>query len=73
MREMLNKYIFLIACFYVSVAAVAQGGEEPPCPVCPPSPPGLPIDKGLLGLLALGLLFGFYKICVFTVKKKRSV
>ncbi|OYX84151.1 MAG: hypothetical protein B7Y83_09130 [Flavobacteriales bacterium 32-34-25] len=67
---MLNKYIFLIACFLGSIAAVAQPVVVPP-PT--PPPPGLPIDGGVLVLLVLGLLFGFYKIYVFTEKKKRSV
>lgn len=72
MREMLNKYFFLISCLLVGFGLVAQE-DEPPCPVCPPSPPGLPIDNGLMMLMMLCFLFGFYKIYISVVKKKRSI
>ena len=66
---MLNKYVFFIACLFVSLELVAQ--VTPPPPV-PPPPPGLPIDGELVSLFAVALLFGFYKI--YTVlKKKRSI
>ncbi|WP_141384436.1 hypothetical protein [Flavobacterium flevense] len=71
MREMLNKYVLLIACLLVSLDGFAQG--IPPAPPPPPPPPGLPVDDRIVFLLIAALLFGFYKIYVFTVKKKRPV
>ena len=47
--------------------------QSAPAPPIPPPPPGTPIDQDLLILLCFGLLFGFYRIYVFTVKKKRSI
>jgi hypothetical protein len=55
---MANKYFKVILCFafiMVSQIVVAQG---PP----PPPPPGLPIDGGILGLLALGVGYAIKKI-----------
>jgi len=55
---MANKYfkaILLFAFILVSDIALAQG---PP----PPPPPVVPIDGGILGLLALGIGFAVKKI-----------
>lgn len=55
---MANKYfkaILLIAFVLVSDLALAQG---PP----PPPPPVVPIDGGILGLLALGVGYAVKKI-----------
>ena len=54
---MANKYfkaILLFAFILVSEIALAQGP--------PPGPPGLPIDGGILSLLALGLGYAVKKI-----------
>ena len=54
---MANKYfkaILLIAFILVSDIALAQGP--------PPPPPPLPIDGGVIGLLALGLGYAVKKI-----------
>jgi hypothetical protein len=71
MKEMLNKYGFLIVCLFVRIELVAQITPPPGLPT--PPPPGLPIDEGLLVLLVIGLLFGFYKIYLSIQKKKRSI
>lgn len=55
---MANKYFKAILCFafvMVSELVLAQG---PP----PPPPPILPIDGGILGLLALGIGYAVKKI-----------
>ncbi len=55
---MANKYFKAILCvafIMVTDLALAQG---PP----PPPPPGLPIDGGLMGLLALGVGYAVKKI-----------
>ena len=77
MIRILNKYSLLLACLLVTIITVAAEGEPPP-PVTlnttsRPPPPGLPIDDRIVFLLIAALLFGFYKIYVFTVKKKRPV
>ena len=54
---MANKYFKVILCFafiMVSDLALAQGP--------PPPPPPLPIDGGILGLLALGVGYAIKKI-----------
>lgn len=71
MREMLNKYIFLISCLLAGFEVVSQGGPVPPPPV--PPPPGLSVDGSIVILFGVSLLFGFYKIYISVVKKKRSV
>ncbi len=48
----------------ISIMCAAQG----PPPPLPPPPVGLPIDNGLIILLALGLLYGAYRI----LKLKRA-
>ena len=56
---MANKYfkaLLLLAFVCGTNASFAQGGGPPP------PPPGLPIDGGLLGLLALGVGFAVKKI-----------
>lgn len=77
MIRILNKYSLLLACLLVTIITVAAEGDPPP-PVSlnttsRPPPPGLPIDNNLFVLFVFGLLFGFYKIYFFTVKKKRPV
>ena len=78
MIRILNKYRLLVACLLGTIINVAAQGEPPaPAPasfnVSNPPPPGLPIDNNLFVLFVFGLLFGFYKIYFFTVKKKRPV
>lgn len=68
MREMLNKYVFIVY-FFVSFEITAQ--VTPPPPV--PPPPGLPIDDGVVVLCGIALLFGFYKMYISKIKKKRSI
>ncbi|MEN9908854.1 MAG: hypothetical protein RLZZ540_2003 [Bacteroidota bacterium] len=70
MREMLNKYGFLIICSLVSFELVADNPTPPPGLPIPP-PPGLPVGDGVL--FVVGLLFGFYKIYTSMLKKKRSI
>ncbi len=55
---MANKYfkaILFFAFILVTDLALAQGGPPPP-------PPPLPIDGGILGLLALGVGYAVKKI-----------
>lgn len=54
---MANKYtkaIIFVAFIFVANVALAQGP--------PPPPPPLPIDGGVLGLLALGVGYAIKKI-----------
>lgn len=78
MIRIVNKYSLLIACLLVSVVVRADTPVIPlpglpACPACPPPAPDMSIDDDLLVFLVFGFLFGFYKIYVFTKKKKCSI
>jgi len=61
----LASILFLL----VSFVCAAQEIGDPPPPM-PPPPPGLPIDGGLLVLMALGILLGAnYQLKYFKLKK----
>lgn len=55
---MANKYFKVILCFAFIMASQIVVAQGPP----PPPPPGLPIDGGILGLLALGVGYAVKKI-----------
>ena len=73
MIKILNKYSSLIIVWFVNFRIFANPVPLPGLPPPAPPPPDMSIDDGLLVFLVFGLLFGFYRIYVFTVKKKRSI
>lgn len=56
-----KKTIASILFVLISFVCLAQGSGNPPPPT-PPPPPGFPIDGGVMGVLALGLLYGVKKL-----------
>lgn len=56
-----NKKI-LASILFVLISFVCVSQSSGPPPPSPPPPPGLPIDGGLLGLFALGLIYGAKKL-----------
>ena len=56
-----------ILCFFTSLMALAQGDTPPP--PTPPPPPGLPIDRGILILFVIALVYGVYK--TYSISKKK--
>jgi hypothetical protein len=64
----LPKYMIAsILCFFTSLMALAQGDTPPP--PTPPPPPGLPIDRGILILFVIALVYGVYK--TYSISKKK--
>jgi hypothetical protein len=61
-----------IAVVLFSVANCFADTSEPPAPPPPtgPTPIGLPIDNGILLLLAIGLLFAFFRFKMSKSHKK---
>ena len=53
-REHVLTLLMLTLTLYVS-------GQAAPPPIPPPPPPGLPIDGGILFLLASGIIYGIKK------------
>ena len=54
---MANKYFRAILFFALLLVSETALGQD-----LPPPPPGLPIDGGILGLLALGIGYAVKKI-----------
>ena len=63
MKKSLIKLFLIVIFIVVNGVAFAQCPGGPPCggPNQPP-PPGLPVDGGILFLLASGLVYGVVKL-----------
>jgi hypothetical protein len=59
-----------IAVVLFSVANCFADSSEPPAPPPPTTPIGLPIDNGILLLLAIGLFFAFFRFKISKSHKK---
>lgn len=57
----MKKKIYITLSIVLFFVCAISGQIVPP-PIPPPPPPGLPIDGGLLFLLASGLFYGIKKI-----------
>jgi hypothetical protein len=57
--------IYMLCFFFVFVSVVGYSQKAPPPPAPPPNP-GLPINGGILYLLASGIFYGAYEL-----KKKK--
>ena len=56
-----NKRKFASILFVlISFVCTAQLGGDPPPPM-PPPPPGLPVDRAVLFVLILGIIYGIKK------------
>ncbi|MBY0487922.1 MAG: hypothetical protein K2P85_12160 [Flavobacteriaceae bacterium] len=64
MKIVPNKKIVVFAGLLCSNFIFAA--PTPPEPI-PPTPPGLPLDSGLLVLIFVSIIYGFYKI--YNLKK----
>lgn len=56
-----QKFSLLLLFFLSMVTTISAAPGDPPPPT-PPPPPGVPIDNGLIYLIAIGLLYGLYKV-----------
>ena len=56
----MKKKTYLALLVMLLVAYISRGQVVPP-PTPPPPPPGLPIDGGLVFLIASGILYGIKK------------
>lgn len=69
----IKKIVILIFFLFVTVLGFAEGGG-PPVPQTmsgpQPPPPGLPIDTGIIVLIAAGMLYGGYKFATISRAKK---
>ena len=63
--------IFIIGLILISTSSF--GAEVPPPPPTGPTPPGLPIDSGVLVLMAVGLLLSFFKLKSHLKHKKNPI
>lgn len=59
-----------IAVVLFSVTNGFADSSEPPAPPPPTTPIGLPIDNGILLLLAIGLFFAFFRFKISKSHKK---
>ena len=53
-------------------AELLAAPNDPPPPT-PPPPPGLPVDSGIIFLLAISLVYGLYKIHKISLHKKNPL
>lgn len=61
----MKKYLpslLILALVLVATITFAQGGPPPQPGPGPPSPPAVPIDGGILALLAGGIAYGAKKL-----------
>ena len=63
------RLLTLLAFIIIPMATCLAAPSDPPPPT-PPPPPGLPVDSGLIFLLALALCYGIYKVYKFNIDKK---
>ena len=72
MRIVPNKNLLVISAFLLSFTPTFADEPAPPPPTLPPPPPGLPIDNGILILILISVIYGFYKIVKSNEIKKAS-
>ena len=60
MAELNRKTLLCLVIVAFAILTSAHAQIIPP-PPGPPSPPGFPIDAGIIGVLAAGLLYGIRK------------
>lgn len=63
----INLLLLALLSTFNIYAAPPGGGPPPPTP---PPPPGVPIDNGILILLLVALLYGFYTVRKFSLQSK---
>jgi len=63
------RLLTLLALIIIPMATCLAAPSDPPPPT-PPPPPGLPVDSGLVFLLASSLCYGIYKVYKFNLNKK---
>jgi hypothetical protein len=68
MKIVPNRIFIVLAVLLLPLTTV-YAAPGPPPPSTPPPPPGLPLDGGLLLLMALSISFGCYKIYKSNIKK----
>jgi hypothetical protein len=81
MKVSLKIFFYLIVFLFSIVDVIAKATPPQPPPTgrmaatndLPPPPPGLSIDRGLVFLLLIALLYGIYVIYSFRKKLKASV
>lgn len=61
MRKFL-PFVMILVLVVVTNTLFAQGGPPPPPPSGGPPPPAIPIDGGVLALLASGIAYGVKKL-----------
>lgn len=73
-KKILTSVILLLISVVGSAQNPGGGGQGPPPPQgAPPTPPGpLPIDNGLIILLAVALIYGVYRILKHSKKPKQA-
>jgi len=60
MAQLNRKTLLCFVIIAIAILTTAHAQIIPP-PPGPPPPPGFPIDAGLIGVLAAGLLYGIRK------------
>ena len=63
------RLLTLLAFIIIPMATCLAAPSDPPPPT-PPPPPGLPVDGGILILLAISVCYGIYKVYKFNFNKK---
>lgn len=70
MKIVPNKTNLLLFAFLLTINAFAAPPGGGPPPPTPPPPPGLPVDDGILILLLVALLYGFYTVRKLSLQSK---
>jgi hypothetical protein len=63
------RLLSLLTFIIIPMVACVAAPSDPPPPT-PPPPPGLPVDGGIMVLLASSLCYGIYRIYKFNINKK---
>ena len=65
-----KKFSLTLLLIFSVFSTISAAPGDPPPPT-PPPPPGLPIDNGIIYLLILGLIYGFYKLNKLKFQSKK--